>query len=460
GGQTPLPVDVETSTGDVAQVERRRSAPPDAARALEGDRDEAGVVPGALAPVGGEPGRRQGVPQLRDARDADRTAVQLRARSALRAERLAAQGIVDQPEDDIARLLERDADGTVRVAVREVGGAVERADVPAILAARGHGRGLLGQDGVIREGAAQRVHDQQLGLAIGHRDDVGCRLECDRVTAPEPSPDQRSGAGDGSAGNPLEPPHGRALACASTPGNFSRPVLTSRGPETTLRPFPKGRSRADDRALGGSQAGKAPDCGSGSEGSTPSRPTRGDGGAARSVKDEIKLFTGNSNRPLAEAISRDVGVPLGGAEIGRFSDGEVQVEITENVRGGDVFVIQSISAPTNDNLMELLLMLDAFKRASAKRITAVIPYYGYARQDRQVAPRVPISAKLLADLITTAGASRVLTVDLHAGQIQGFFNVPVDNVYATPVLLQYLRERLGDSEVTVIAPDAGGVERA
>jgi ribose-phosphate pyrophosphokinase len=178
------------------------------------------------------------------------------------------------------------------------------------------------------------------------------------------------------------------------------------------------------------------------------------------VKGEIKLFTGNSNRPLAEAISIDLGVPLGGAEIGRFSDGEVQVEITDNVRGGDVFVIQSTSTPTNDNLMELLLMLDAFKRASAKRITAVIPYYGYARQDRKVAPRVPISAKLVADLITTAGASRVLTVDLHAGQIQGFFNVPVDNVYATPVLLQYLRERLGGREVTVIAPDAGGVERA
>jgi len=178
------------------------------------------------------------------------------------------------------------------------------------------------------------------------------------------------------------------------------------------------------------------------------------------VKGEIKLFTGNSNRPLAEAISIHLGVPLGGAEIGRFSDGEVQVEITENVRGGDVFVIQSTSMPTNDNLMELLLMLDAFKRASAKRITAVIPYYGYARQDRKVAPRVPISAKLVADLITTAGASRVLTVDLHAGQIQGFFNVPVDNVYATPVLLQYLRERLGNHEATVIAPDAGGVERA
>jgi ribose-phosphate pyrophosphokinase len=178
------------------------------------------------------------------------------------------------------------------------------------------------------------------------------------------------------------------------------------------------------------------------------------------VKGEIKLFTGNSNRPLAEAISLHLGVPLGGAEIGRFSDGEVQVEITENVRGGDVFVIQSTSMPTNDNLMELLLMLDALKRASAKRITAVIPYYGYARQDRKVAPRVPISAKLVADLITTAGASRVLTVDLHAGQIQGFFNVPVDNVYATPVLLQYLRERLGGRDVTVIAPDAGGVERA
>jgi ribose-phosphate pyrophosphokinase len=173
---------------------------------------------------------------------------------------------------------------------------------------------------------------------------------------------------------------------------------------------------------------------------------------ARAVKDEIKLFTGNSNRGLAEAISGHVGVPLGGAEIGRFSDGEVQVEITENVRGGDVFVIQSICTPTNDNLMELLLMLDAFKRASAKRITAVIPYYGYARQDRKVAPRVPISAKLIADLITTAGAARVLTVDLHAGQIQGFFS-DVDNVH--PVLLRYLRKRLGSSEVTVIAPDAG-----
>jgi ribose-phosphate pyrophosphokinase len=178
------------------------------------------------------------------------------------------------------------------------------------------------------------------------------------------------------------------------------------------------------------------------------------------MKDEIKIFVGNSNRPLAAAISRYLGVPLGQAEVGRFSDGECEVEITENVRGGDVFVLQSICTPTNDHLMELLLMLDAFKRASARRITAVVPYYGYARQDRKVAPRVPISAKLVADLITTAGASRVLTVDLHAGQIQGFFDVPVDNVYATPVLLEYLRDRVGRRELTVISPDAGGVERA
>jgi ribose-phosphate pyrophosphokinase len=178
------------------------------------------------------------------------------------------------------------------------------------------------------------------------------------------------------------------------------------------------------------------------------------------VKDEVKIFAGSSNRPLAAEISRHVGVPLGNAEVGRFSDGEVQVEIVENVRGGDVFVVQSTCTPTNDHLMELLLMLDALKRASARRITAVIPYYGYARQDRKVAPRVPISAKLVADLITAAGASRVLTVDLHAGQIQGFFNIPVDNVYAVPVQLQYVRQRIGQRPVTVISPDAGGVERA
>ncbi len=178
------------------------------------------------------------------------------------------------------------------------------------------------------------------------------------------------------------------------------------------------------------------------------------------MKDEVKIFAGSSNRGLAAEICRHMGVSLGKAVVGRFSDGEVQVEITENVRGGDVFVIQSTCMPTNDHLMELLLMLDALKRASARRITAVIPYYGYARQDRKVAPRVPISAKLVADLITTAGASRVLTVDLHAGQIQGFFNIPVDNVYANPVLLQYLKQRIGDRQVTVVSPDAGGVERA
>jgi ribose-phosphate pyrophosphokinase len=178
------------------------------------------------------------------------------------------------------------------------------------------------------------------------------------------------------------------------------------------------------------------------------------------VKDEIKVFAGNSNPALVDAVCAYLKVARGAADVRRFSDGEVLVEIDENVRGGDVFVIQSTCTPVNDNLIELLLMLDAFRRASAKRITAVVPYFGYARQDRKVAPRVPISAKLVADLITTAGASRLLTVDLHAGQIQGFFNVPVDNLFATPVLLPYVRERLNHDEVTVVSPDAGGVERA
>src|SRR5690349_1116635 len=175
---------------------------------------------------------------------------------------------------------------------------------------------------------------------------------------------------------------------------------------------------------------------------------------------DLKIFAGNSNPPLAGEISQYLKVPLGNAVVDTFSDGESKVEIKENVRGADVFVLQSTSAPGNNNLMELLLMLDAFKRASAMRITAVMPYYGYARQDRKVVPRVPISAKLVADLITTAGASRMLTMDLHSGQIQGFFDIPVDNVYATPVLLEYLRDRIGRRDVTVIPPDAGGVERA
>ncbi len=178
------------------------------------------------------------------------------------------------------------------------------------------------------------------------------------------------------------------------------------------------------------------------------------------AKDELEIFTGNSNPALAREVCEHLGVHLGQAEVGRFPDGEVMVEVRENVRGGDCFVLQSICTPPNDNLMELLLLMDALRRASAKRITAVIPYFGYARQDRKVAPRVPISAKLVADVITAAGASRVLTVDLHAGQIQGFFNIPVDNLYAMPVLIQYMRKRLEGRRVSVVSPDAGGVERA
>jgi ribose-phosphate pyrophosphokinase len=179
-----------------------------------------------------------------------------------------------------------------------------------------------------------------------------------------------------------------------------------------------------------------------------------------SARDEVMVFAGNSNIPLAQKICAYIGSRLGEASVRRFSDGECLVDIRENVRGSDVFVLQSVCAPGNDNLMELLLMLDALRRASAKRITAVIPYYGYSRQDRKVTPRVPISAKLVADLITTAGATRVLTVDLHAGQIQGFFNIPVDNLFATPVLLPYIREHARGRSLTIVAPDAGGVERA
>lgn len=179
-----------------------------------------------------------------------------------------------------------------------------------------------------------------------------------------------------------------------------------------------------------------------------------------SLHDEMRIFAGNSNPPLARDICGGLEIPMGEALVETFSDGEIRVEIKENVRGCDVFVIQSTCAPGNDNLMELLIMLDAFRRASAKRVTAVIPYYGYARQDRKVAPRVPISAKLVADLITTAGASRMLTMDLHSGQIQGFFNIPVDNLYASPVLLQYMGRRTGEEELIVVSPDAGGAQRA
>lgn len=173
----------------------------------------------------------------------------------------------------------------------------------------------------------------------------------------------------------------------------------------------------------------------------------------------LVVFAGNSNIELAEDICRHIGIKLGDAQVKRFSDGEIQIEIRENVRGKDVFIIQSICAPVNDNLVELLLMIDAFKRASTQRITAAIPYYGYSRQDKKVAPRVPISAKLVADLLTTAGARRVITLDLHAGQIQGFFNIPVDNLFAAPILLDYIKKSFKDDTV-IVSPDAGGVERA
>ncbi len=173
----------------------------------------------------------------------------------------------------------------------------------------------------------------------------------------------------------------------------------------------------------------------------------------------LKLFTGNSNPALAAQVAAYLGRDLGRAEVGTFSDGEVHVEICENVRGTDCFVLQSTSAPANTHLMELLIMIDALRRSSARRITAVIPYYGYARQDRKVAPRVPISAKLVADLVSTAGTDRVLCIDLHAGQLQGFFNIPVDNLFATPVLLDAIRSRY-QGPTTIVSPDAGGVERS
>lgn len=174
---------------------------------------------------------------------------------------------------------------------------------------------------------------------------------------------------------------------------------------------------------------------------------------------ELKVFTGNSNRGLAEEICEHLKIPLGEAVVSTFSDGEIMVQINENVRGKDIFVIQSFSNPVNHNIMELLIMMDAFKRASASRITAVIPYLGYSRQDRKAQPRVPITAKLVADLVTVSGANRALTMDLHVGQIQGFFNIPVDNLYASPVILEYL-ERKDLKDLVVVSPDAGGVERA
>jgi ribose-phosphate pyrophosphokinase len=176
--------------------------------------------------------------------------------------------------------------------------------------------------------------------------------------------------------------------------------------------------------------------------------------------DKIKIFCGNSNPQLAQEICDNLGIPLSESLVRTFSDGEIRVEICENVRGRDAYIIQSTCAPTNNNLMEMLIMMDALKRASAAKITAVIPYYGYARQDRKAAPRTPITSKLVADLITTAGADRVVTVDLHAGQIQGFFNIPVDNLYAAPVIVEYIKNEFDGQNIVMVSPDAGGTERA
>jgi ribose-phosphate pyrophosphokinase len=178
------------------------------------------------------------------------------------------------------------------------------------------------------------------------------------------------------------------------------------------------------------------------------------------LKRKLLVFSGRSNPKLTQSVCETLNLELGRMEVVRFSDGELSVEINENVRGRDVFIVQSTSTPGNDHLMELLIVIDALKRASAWRITAVVPYYGYARQDRKLKPRVPITAKLVADLITAAGTGRLLTIDLHAGQIMGFFDIPVDNLNASPVMVDYVRRKYGEKGLTIVSPDMGGVERA
>ncbi len=174
----------------------------------------------------------------------------------------------------------------------------------------------------------------------------------------------------------------------------------------------------------------------------------------------MKILTGNSNKQLSSKISKNLKNKLVNTSIRKFSDGEIYIEINENIRGNSIFIIQSVSSPANDNLMELLLCIDALKRSSAKNITAVIPYFGYARQDRKVVPRTSISAKLVSNLITNAGADRVVTVDLHAGQIQGFFDIPVDNLFATPIFAKHIKKKIKGKNIICVAPDVGGVERA
>ncbi|MBI5526115.1 MAG: ribose-phosphate pyrophosphokinase [Deltaproteobacteria bacterium] len=175
---------------------------------------------------------------------------------------------------------------------------------------------------------------------------------------------------------------------------------------------------------------------------------------------KLKIFSGNSNRTLARHICRSLGIPLGNARVGRFSDGEIEVEIADNVRGKDVFVVQSFSDPVNDHIMEMLIMFDALRRASANSVAAVIPYYGYGRQDRKVKPRTPITAKLLADLLGAAGVNRAISVDLHAGQIQGFFNMPFDHLYAAPIFIRDMKKHFVPRHTVIVSPDAGGTERA
>ena len=174
----------------------------------------------------------------------------------------------------------------------------------------------------------------------------------------------------------------------------------------------------------------------------------------------MKILTGNSNKQLSNKISKNLKNKLVNTSIRKFADGEIYIEINENIRGNSIFIIQSVSSPANDNLMELLLCIDALKRSSAKNITAVIPYFGYARQDRKVVPRTSISAKLVSNLITNAGADRVVTVDLHAGQIQGFFDIPVDNLFATPIFAKHIKRKIKSNNIICVAPDVGGVERA
>lgn len=177
------------------------------------------------------------------------------------------------------------------------------------------------------------------------------------------------------------------------------------------------------------------------------------------MQEKVMIFSGNANPNLSQAICKSLGIPLGDASVGRFSEGEIQVKVNQNVRGKDVFIIQPTCPPTNDNLMELLILMDALRRSSAGRITAVIPYYGYARQDRKDQPRVPITAKLVANLLANAGATRILTMDLHAGQIQGFFDIPVDHLFAAPVLIEHFKKFAGE-DLVVFSPDVGGVKMA